>query len=149
MHPAIGPFEVWRHHCFNFWMAFVVPPCAPVTRLVVVGWGVPSAVATSLCTCSLIVALSPVLRSPILLSPILVVPSARMTRWLPVVTPPRIARALGACIGLPLFLSERSALAQPFLRKVPLLVQDTVAHVSDNVHQERLGENDASSIVKV
>ena len=115
MHAAIGPFEVWRHHCFNFWMAFVVPTCAPVTRLVVVGWGIPAAVATALPPCSLIEALTPVL-----VSPVLIIPSARMTRWLPVVTPPRIARALGACIGLSLFLSEGFALlAQPFLREVP------------------------------
>ncbi len=114
MHAAIGPFEVWRHHCFNFWMAFVVPTCAPVTRLVVVGWGIPTAVATALHPCSLIGALSPVL-----MSPVLVISSARMTRWLPVVTPPRIARALGACIGLSLFLSEGFSLAQPFLREIP------------------------------
>ncbi len=100
-------------------------------------------------TCSLIVALSPVLRSPVLVSPVLVVPSAHMTRWLSVVTPPRIARALGACIGLPLFLSERFPLAQPFLREIPSLDQDAVAYVSDNIHQERLGENDASSIGEV
>ena len=110
MHPAIGPFEVWRHHCFNFWMAFVVPPCAPVTRLVVVGWGIPAAVATALPPCSLIETLTPVLVSPVLL----VIPSARMTRWLP-----GVARALGACIKLSLFLCDGFALlAQPFLREV-------------------------------
>ena len=100
MHTAIGPVEVWRHHCFYFWMAFIVPACAPVTMLVVVGWGMPAAVATALHPWSLIEALTPVL-----VSPVLIIPSARMTRWLPVVTPPPIARALVACIGLSLFLS--------------------------------------------
>ena len=116
MHTAIGPFEVWRHHCFNFWMAFVVPTCAPVTRLVVVGWGIPAAVATALPPCSLIETLTPVLVSPVLV----IVPSARMMCWLPGVAPSRSARALGACIGLSLFLCDGFALlAQPFLREVP------------------------------
>jgi hypothetical protein len=45
-----------------------------------------------------------------------------MTRWLPVVSPPRIACALGACIGLSLFLFKTFALlAQPFLREIPSL----------------------------
>ena len=116
MHTAIGPVEVWRHHCFNFWMAFVVPPFAPVTRLVGVGWVIPAAVATALPPCSLIETLTPVL-----VSPVLIIPSARMTRWLPVITPPPIACALVACIGLlSLFLSKSFALlAQPFLREVP------------------------------
>ena len=118
MHPAIGPFEVWRHHCLNFWMAFVVPPCAPVTRLVGVGWVIPAAVATALPPCSLIETLTPVLVSPVLV----VVPSARMTRWLPGVAPYCSARALGACIGLCLFLCDGFALlAQPFLREVPAI----------------------------
>ena len=115
MHTAIGPFEVWRHHCFNFWMAFVVPTCTPVTRLVVVGWGIPAAVATALPPCSLIETLTPVL-----VSPALVKPSARKTRWLPGVAPFRRARTLGACIGLSLFVCDGFALlAQPFLREVP------------------------------
>ena len=149
MNTAVGPFEVCRHHCLDFWVAFVVPICAPIPRLVVVGRGVPSAVAPSLRTCSLIGALSPILRSPVLVSPILVVPSTHMTRWLSVVAPPRIARALVACIGLPLFLSERFPLAQPFLKEIPSFDQDAVAYVSDNIHQEPLGENDASSIGEV
>ncbi len=116
MHTAIGPFEVWHHHCFYFRMAFVVPTCDPNPNEAGSCWvGKPAAVATALPPCSLIEALTPVL-----VSPVLVIPSARMTRWLPVVTPPRIARALGACIGLSLFLSEGFALlAQPFLREVP------------------------------
>ncbi len=146
MHTAIGLFEVWRHHCFNFWMAFVVPTCTPFTRLVVVGWGmIPAAVATALPPCSLIETLTPVL-----VSPVLVIPSACMTRWLPGVAPSRSARALGACIGLCLFLCDGFALlAQPFLREVPSIDSDAVAHVSDNVHQERLGEDDAGSVAKV
>ena len=117
MHTAIGPFEVWRHHCFNFWMVFVVPTCAPVTRLVVVRWGIPAAVATALPPRSPIETLPPVL-----VSPVLVKPSARKTRWLPGVAPSRRARTLGACIGLSLFVCDGFALlAQPFLREVPAI----------------------------
>ncbi len=96
-------------------MAFVVPTCAPVTRLVVVGWVIPAAVATALPPGSLIKTLTPVLVSPVLV----VVPSARMMRWLPGVAPSCSARALGAYIGLCLVLCDGFALlAQPFLREV-------------------------------
>ena len=142
MHPAIGPLEVRRHHCFNFWMAFVMPTCAPVARLVVDGWGISAAVAT---------ALSPLIDTlaPVLVTPVLVKTSARMTRWLPGVAPSHRARTLGACcIGLSLVMCDGFALlAQPFLREVPTIDCDAVPHVSDNVHQERLGEDDAGGSV--
>ena len=119
MYATIGSFEVRRHHRFELWVAFVMPDCAPVTRLVVDGWGVSPSVATPQCP-TVIGAIAPVLHSPVLRSSKLVssgsiIPFARLTRDMP------LAQALGACVGLSSVLSGGFALAQPLLREIPSL----------------------------
>ena len=148
MNTAIGPFKICQHHCFQLGVLFAVPICAPVARLVSVGWVISSAVAASWCPRPLI-ALSPVLLSTVLCSPVLLVSLARMTLCMPIVAAPRISRPLCAGIGLPLFLHDGLLLAHPLIREICPFHKDAIAHIPDNVHKEQLGKNNARAGAEV